>query len=91
MKEILLPTSCLGCAIRLVAFPDKEQPEFASLYITTLSDHVHLWQNSWRGRLHLAKRALSGKPPEDIACETITEMKALHKAIGELIEFVEKG
>lgn len=89
MKEILLPTSCLGCALRLVAFRDKETPAWSSLYIYELSNHVHLWHNSWRGRLYLAKRALQGKPPEDIGCESLDEMKALHKAIGELIQFVE--
>jgi len=88
-KTILLPSNCLGCAIRLVAFRDIREKDWSSLYIETLSDHVYQWIGSWRGRLYLAKRALQGKINDDIACETIDEMKALHKAIGEMIEFVE--
>jgi hypothetical protein len=95
MKEILLPSSCLGCALRLVAFRgrtivDESEPEWSSLYITELSDHSHLYRNSWRGRLKFAWDALRGKPQSDIGCETLDEIKALHEAIGQIIEFVEK-
>jgi len=50
-KTILLPSNCLGCAIRLVAFRDIREKDWSSLYIETLSDHVYQWIGSWRGRL----------------------------------------
>jgi len=58
-KTIVLPSSCLGCATRLVAFRDKRDKAWSSLYITNLSDHAHLYMNCWRGRFRTAWHALS--------------------------------
>lgn len=91
MKQILLPSSCLGCATRLVAFRHKQDKEWSSMYLTCLSDHAHLWHDCWRGRFYLAWRALRGLQIEDIACETLDEMKALHQAIGEMVAYVEQS
>lgn len=91
-KTILLTTSCIGCALRLVAFRDKNNPAWSSLYIYSLSNHSHLYLNSWRGRIRNAWRILRrGALPEDIGCESLDEATALHKAIGEMIRFIETG
>ena len=78
-KTELFLTSCLGCAVRIVAFRNEDE-RMHSAYITWLSRHSHLYQNSLRGRLRLAWLALRGKNIEDIVLDTTGDILAFDRA-----------
>lgn len=84
MKQWLVPTSCLGCAISITAFKRGDTIWDDSIYICTLSDHTHLYYNSWRGRLRLAWRALKGDYPQDIGLDLPEDIAAFRKAMDEV-------
>ncbi len=87
-KVELVPTSCLGCAIRIVAFKDEERLMYNSAYIMWLSNHSHLYYKSWRGRLRLAWRALRGKDIEDINLDTMEDVEAFDAAWRRIVEWL---
>ena len=87
MKTELIETSCLGCVIRIIAFRDEDE-RMNSAHITWLSDHSHLYQNSWKGRLSLAWMALRGKPIEDIDLDTTTDIAAFDKAWRGIVDWL---
>lgn len=76
--EVFL-TSCLGCAVRIIAFKDNDE-RLNSAYITWLSDHSHLYQSSWRGRLRFAWLALRGKPISDIWLDIMEDVEKFNAA-----------
>ncbi len=88
MKITFVETSCIGCAIRLVAFPDRELPRLASMYITTLSNHHHLYMYSWKGRLRTAWRALIGEQPEEIGLDCIEDIEKFKAGFEECYNYL---
>ena len=78
-KIELFLTSCIECAVRIAAFRDEDE-RMHSAYITWLSQHSHLYQNSWRGRLKLAYLALRGKNISDIDLNTTEDILAFDRA-----------
>ena len=89
MREFFAKSSCLGCVIRLAVFK-REVPLDVdnSIYISTLSDHVHLYRNSWRGRLRFAWRALKGDMPEDICLEMTEDVEEFKKTFDEAYDYL---
>ena len=88
-KIELFLTSCIGCAVRIVAFKDEDE-RMDSAYITWLSKHSHLYQNSWRGRLRLAWIALRGKPIEDISLNMTSDIEAFDKAWQTIVSWLKE-
>ena len=87
-KTELFLTSCIGCAVRIVAFRDDEDEEMHSVYITWLSEHSHLYQDSWRRRLRLAWQALRGKPIGEIDLDTTGDVVAFDRAWRSIFDWV---
>lgn len=88
-KVILISTSCLGCAIQLVAFKDEDR-RGDSCYITTLSNHIYEWRTSWRGRLHFAWMVLRGKWPGEIELNTAEDVEKFKRGFDEIYEWLKK-
>ncbi len=91
MKQWLVKTSCLGCAISIVAFKRGDTTWDDSVYISMLSDHSHLYHNSWRGRLHFAWQALKGNSLKDISLDLPEDIEAFKKAMDEVYAWLKEG
>jgi hypothetical protein len=81
-REWLVKSSCLGCCIHIIAFK-RHHVEDVSVYLTLLSDHAHLYRNSWRGRLRFAWQALRGNIPSHIDLETFRDLEYFKIAMDE--------
>ena len=91
MKQWLIPTSCLGCAINIVAFKRDDGTIWDdSVYIKMLSDHSHLYFNMWRTRLRFAWKALRGNYLEDISLDLPEDIEAFKKAMDEVHEWLKR-
>ena len=54
-----IETACAECVIDVHGLQDDGR---AMLFVTTLSNHLVRWRDSWRGRFNLALLALEGRP-----------------------------
>lgn len=89
MKKVeFVETCCLGCAIRIVAFKNKKDSRDSSIYLTLLSDHMHVWVNSWRGRLKLAWWALKGKEVGDIELGWLDDIEEFKEKFDEVYKWI---
>jgi len=91
MKQWLVKTSCLGCAVSIVAFKRGDVIWDASIYINMLSQHAHLYYNSWRGRIHFAWQALKGNHLEDISLDLPEDIQAFKEAMDEVYLWLKRG
>lgn len=90
MKQWLVPTSCLGCAISITAFKRGDVIWDDSIHISALSGHSHLYYNSWRGRLHFAWEALKGNYLDDIDLNLPEDIETFKKTMDEVYLWLER-
>lgn len=85
-------TCCLGDTIRIVTFLRNYHfdDDDYSMHFSVLSDHIHTYMRSWRGRLRFAWDALCGKLPSDIDLLTMEDIENFKKEFDDAYDFATK-
>lgn len=82
-KRIIIPTTCLECAIQIVAFREDD-PRMNSIHITSLSSSYHWYNRTFIGRLRNVWNALKGNPVSDIDLMVNDDIAAFRTALSDI-------
>ncbi len=82
-KRVIIPTTCLECAIQIVAFREDDS-RMNSIHITSLSSSYHMYNRTFIGRLRNAWNALKANPMADIDLMVNDDIASFRNAMSEI-------